>query len=90
MLVSRLAEQLKNRPGESDKRPAWLDGFQSPWEGRRVGGELIQEGEEDMFRLGQRLRERFPQLFKYDYHPEIYPITATQVVPFGLLLMAYF
>ncbi|CAM6110311.1 unnamed protein product [Calypogeia fissa] len=78
-LVSRLARQLKDHPVKIEKHPLWLHGYRSPWEGRKVGGELIPEGEEEMCQLAQRMRERFPQLFQYDYHPDVYPITATQV-----------
>ncbi|BBM96911.1 multiple inositol-polyphosphate phosphatase / 2,3-bisphosphoglycerate 3-phosphatase [Marchantia polymorpha subsp. ruderalis] len=64
---------------DGSKVPAWLKDFHSPWEGRTYGGELLPEGEQELYELGQRLRERYPTLFQYDYHPDVYPITATQV-----------
>ncbi|KAH9309298.1 hypothetical protein KI387_037209, partial [Taxus chinensis] len=80
---------------ESNKLPSWLRGWRSPWEGRKTSGELTREGEEELYHLGKRIRERFPELFNEDYHPDVYSITATQVprasasaVAFGMGLFA--
>jgi multiple inositol-polyphosphate phosphatase/2,3-bisphosphoglycerate 3-phosphatase len=43
------------------------------------GGELIRKGEEELYNLGIRIRERFPELFEEEYHPDVYPIKASQV-----------
>ena len=43
------------------------------------GGELIRQGEEELYQLGIRVRERFPTLFEEDYHPDVYTIRARQV-----------
>ncbi|KAL2526666.1 histidine acid phosphatase family protein [Abeliophyllum distichum] len=59
--------------------PAWLWGWKSPWKGKHKGGELISEGEAELYQLGIRIREKFPELFKEEYHPDVYPIKATQV-----------
>nr|ABD96176.1 alkaline phytase isoform 2 [Lilium longiflorum] len=59
--------------------PSWLSGWQSPWKGRQTGGELISKGEDELYHLGTRIRERFPDLFDEEYHPHIYSIRATQV-----------
>lgn len=59
--------------------PAWLRGWMSPWKGKAKGGELISEGEDELYDLGIRTRERFPELFSQDYHPDIYRLKATQV-----------
>ncbi|CAA2998358.1 multiple inositol polyphosphate phosphatase 1-like [Olea europaea subsp. europaea] len=32
-----------------------------------------------MYELGIRIREKFPELFKEEYHPDIYPIKTTQI-----------
>lgn len=64
--------------------PAWLSGWKSPWTGKHKGGELIAEGEKELYELGIRTREKIPELFKEDYHPDIYPIKATQVVIFAI------
>ncbi|XP_038721920.1 multiple inositol polyphosphate phosphatase 1-like isoform X2 [Tripterygium wilfordii] len=61
------------------KVPAWLRGWKSPWKGKLKGGELIRKGEEELYDLGIRTRERFPELFNEEYHPEVCAIKATQV-----------
>ncbi|CAK9173512.1 unnamed protein product [Ilex paraguariensis] len=61
------------------KVPAWLWNWKSPWRGKLKGGELTTEGESELYNLGIRIRERFPELFNEDYHPDVYPIKATQV-----------
>ncbi|XP_074556171.1 uncharacterized protein LOC141811985 isoform X2 [Curcuma longa] len=61
------------------KIPLWLWGWKSPWEGRGKGGELISKGEVELYQLGVRIRDRFPTLFGEEYHPDTYPIRATQV-----------
>jgi multiple inositol-polyphosphate phosphatase/2,3-bisphosphoglycerate 3-phosphatase len=40
---------------------------------------LIRKGEEELYNLGIRIRERFSELFDEEYHPDVYPIKATQV-----------
>ncbi|KAK7281112.1 hypothetical protein RIF29_08815 [Crotalaria pallida] len=62
-----------------ERVPSWLRGWKSPWQGRLKGGELISRGEEELYELGIRIREMFPNLFDEEYHPDIYPIKATQV-----------
>ncbi|PKA55329.1 multiple inositol-polyphosphate phosphatase [Apostasia shenzhenica] len=62
-----------------DKIPSWLFGWQSPWKGRQKGGELISKGEDELYHLAIRVRERFPELFNVEYHPEVFNIRATQV-----------
>jgi len=59
--------------------PSWLFGWKSPWKGKKKGGELVGEGENELYQLGIRVREGFPELFKEEYHPDIFPIRATQV-----------
>lgn len=63
-----------------DLLPAWIKGWKSPWEGKKVGGELLPKGEEELYDLAQRYRNRFPEIFSDEYHPDIYPIIATQVI----------
>ncbi|KAK6156092.1 hypothetical protein DH2020_010340 [Rehmannia glutinosa] len=78
-LATRLEVLLENvKEQRSTLIPAWLRGWKSPWTGKHKGGELISEGENELFELGIRTREKFPQLFNEDYHPDIYPIKATQ------------
>ncbi|KAL6509349.1 hypothetical protein OROGR_022659 [Orobanche gracilis] len=79
-LATRLEVLLENvREQRSTVLPTWLRGWRSPWTGKHKGGELIREGENELYELGIRTRERFPKLFNEDYHPDIYPIKATQV-----------
>ncbi|KMZ70057.1 putative Multiple inositol polyphosphate phosphatase 1 [Zostera marina] len=72
-------EVLLSDVKDDSKVPQWLYGWQSPWKGRVTGGELVQKGEEELYQLGIRVRERFPDLFSEDYNSEIYQIRATQV-----------
>ncbi|KAK7818814.1 multiple inositol polyphosphate phosphatase 1 [Quercus suber] len=53
--------------------------WKSPWKGKLKGGELISKGEEELYALGIRIREKFPDLFNEEYHPDVYTIRATQV-----------
>ncbi|XP_048231730.1 multiple inositol polyphosphate phosphatase 1 isoform X2 [Ricinus communis] len=81
-LSSRLEELIRDAEEQKlslQKVPAWLKGWESPWKGELKGGELISRGEEELYDLGIRTRERFPDLFKEEYHPDVYPIKATQV-----------
>ncbi|KAJ0968628.1 hypothetical protein J5N97_025545 [Dioscorea zingiberensis] len=101
-LAVRLDDLLREAKQESDKEklslqkiPAWVWGWQSPWKGRQKGGELVSKGEEELYNIGIRTREMFPELFSDEYHPDIYPIRATQVprasasaVAFGIALFS--
>ena len=86
-LAGRLKELVRNLP--SDKVPGWLGKWVSPWKGKVKGGELIRQGEEELYQLGIRVRERFPTLFEEDYHPDVYTIRATQVSWWLLLLFLF-
>ncbi|KAK3148940.1 hypothetical protein QOZ80_3AG0210710 [Eleusine coracana subsp. coracana] len=77
------------------KIPSWIKGWESRWKGRTKGGELIREGEEELYNLGIRVKEKFQDLFDEEYHPDVYSIRATQVprasasaVAFGLGLLS--
>ncbi|KAG9156182.1 hypothetical protein Leryth_015589 [Lithospermum erythrorhizon] len=61
------------------KIPAWLWGWESPWKGKIKGGELISQGEDELYDLGIRLRKKFPELLNEEYHPDVYSIKATQI-----------
>ncbi|KAF7831900.1 multiple inositol polyphosphate phosphatase 1 isoform X1 [Senna tora] len=74
-----LIRDAEKRNFPLDRIPSWLHGWESPWKGRLKGGELIIKGEEELYDLGIRTREKFPNLFVEEYHPDIYPIKATQV-----------
>lgn len=84
--LERLADHLEvlirvaNEKGSSlQKVPGWLQGWKSPWQGKLKGGELISKGEDELYDLGIRIREKYPDLFSEEYHPDVYPIKATQV-----------
>ncbi|MQL83481.1 hypothetical protein Taro_015973 [Colocasia esculenta] len=101
-LEIRLHNLLKEVKGMSEqnmlyvqKFPPWLWGWQSPWKGRQKGGELLSQGEDELYHLGIRIREKFPELFDEEYHPDVFSIRATQVprasasaVAFGMGLFA--
>ncbi|KAM0927998.1 hypothetical protein ACQ4PT_002204 [Festuca glaucescens] len=104
--LDRLAERLgalvneaRQGPGSESlkKIPSWMKGWQSPWKGKVTGkgGELVSEGEEELFNFANRVKERFQDLFDEEYHPEVFSIRATQVprasasaVAFGLGLLS--
>uniref|UniRef100_A0A7N0U1G5 Multiple inositol polyphosphate phosphatase 1 n=1 Tax=Kalanchoe fedtschenkoi TaxID=63787 RepID=A0A7N0U1G5_KALFE len=78
------------------KTPGWFWGWESPWKGNLKGGELISKGEEELYSLGIRVRERFSDLFDEEYHSDVYSIRATQVpraaasaVAFGMGLFSW-
>lgn len=56
-----------------------MKGWESRWKGRVKGGELVSEGEEELFNFANRVKERFQDLFDEEYHPDVYSIRATQV-----------
>ncbi|XP_074280623.1 uncharacterized protein LOC141605643 isoform X2 [Silene latifolia] len=74
-----LIENAKERKLSLDRVPSWLFGWTSPWKGKVNGGELIVKGEEELYDLGMRVREKFPNLLSENYHPDVYAIKATQV-----------
>ncbi|KAJ3669436.1 hypothetical protein LUZ60_011386 [Juncus effusus] len=94
-LSLRLQSLLKENPTDSRGILEWMKGWESPWKGREKGGELLGLGEEELYRLALRVRQRFPGIFGEEYHPDVYPIKATQVprasasaVAFGLGLFS--
>ncbi|TMX02769.1 hypothetical protein EJD97_019941 [Solanum chilense] len=74
-----LVRDAKEHKQYSEKIPSWLAGWRSPWKGKVTGGELITEGEDELYHLGIRVRERYPDLFNEEYHPDVYSIKTTQV-----------
>ncbi|TYJ37197.1 hypothetical protein E1A91_A05G360200v1 [Gossypium mustelinum] len=94
-LASHIKELLKDAKEKNlslQKVPAWLLKWESPWKGKLRGGELDTKGEEELYQLGIRVRERFPDLFNEEYHPDVYPIKTTQAsasaVAFGMGLFS--
>ncbi|KAB1217659.1 Multiple inositol polyphosphate phosphatase 1 [Morella rubra] len=95
-LEARLEPLLRDAEEQKlplQKVPSWLSGWKSPWKGKLKGGELITQGEVELYDLGIRIREKFPDVFNEEYHPEVYAIRATQVprasasaVAFGMAL----
>lgn len=79
--VSKKTETVLKEKGGNGRSviPSWMRGYRSPWEGREMGGELIPSGENELFNLGVRFREKFPTIFDEEYHHSTYPIYATQV-----------
>ncbi|KAF5946874.1 hypothetical protein HYC85_017102 [Camellia sinensis] len=78
MRMEVLLQDAKEQKLALQKVPAWFRGWKSPWQGKLKGGELISEGEDKLYNLGVRTRDKFPQLFNEDYHPNVYAIKATQ------------
>ncbi|XP_021295614.1 multiple inositol polyphosphate phosphatase 1 isoform X1 [Herrania umbratica] len=77
--VQELLKDAKEKNLSLQKVPAWLQKWESPWKGKLMGGELDIKGEEEVYQLGIRVRERFPDIFNVEYHPDVYPIKTTQV-----------
>ncbi|KAI4986028.1 hypothetical protein ZWY2020_018658 [Hordeum vulgare] len=95
--LGALVEEAKQgSDSDSLKRlPSWMKGWESRWKGRVKGGELVSEGEEELFSFANRVKGRFQDLFDEEYHPDVYSIRATQVprasasaVAFGLGLLS--
>ncbi|RYQ83808.1 hypothetical protein Ahy_B10g102665 [Arachis hypogaea] len=74
-----LIKDARGRNLHLERVPSWLYGWKSPWQGRLKGGKLISKGEEELYDLGLKIREKFPSLFDEEYHPNIYTIRVTQV-----------
>lgn len=88
-----LVRDAKEQKQSLEKIPAWLFGWSSPWKGNLTGGELISEGEDELYHLGIRVGEKFPDLFSEEYHPDVYSIKTTQVHRFSsyfFILVSYF
>ncbi|KAG0598504.1 hypothetical protein M758_12G079700 [Ceratodon purpureus] len=75
--------------------PAWISDWKSPWSDKQIGGELLPKGEEEHYDLAQRYKIKYPEIFSEEYHPDVYPIIATQVgrsaassVAFGMGMFA--
>ncbi|KAM5556749.1 hypothetical protein ABKV19_024242 [Rosa sericea] len=81
-LAARLASIVKEAEEQKlplQNLPGWLKEWESPWKGKQNGGQLTVQGEEELYELGIRTRERFPNLFDEDYHPNVYPIKSSQI-----------
>lgn len=95
-LEALINEAKQSMDNDSLKKiPSWIKGWESRWKGRTKGGELTGEGEEELYSLATRVKERFQDLFDDEYHPDVYSIRATQVsrasasaVSFGLGLLS--
>ncbi|XP_020522523.1 multiple inositol polyphosphate phosphatase 1 isoform X2 [Amborella trichopoda] len=81
--LKELLNDAERKASDGDKSlesiPTWLRGWQSPWQGRKKGGELISLGENELYDLAIRVREMLPELFNEEYHPDVFPIKTTQV-----------
>ncbi|KAE8714839.1 multiple inositol polyphosphate phosphatase 1-like isoform X2 [Hibiscus syriacus] len=77
--IKEIIKDAKERNLPLQKVPAWFHKWEPPWKGKLKGGELDIKGEEEMYQLGISVRERFPDLFNEEYHPDVYPIKTTQV-----------
>lgn len=81
-LENELKKLLGANVGNDDhlfSLPSWLKDWKSPWAAKINGGELIPEGEKELYDLGIRTRKLFSDLFSDPYNSDIYTIKATQV-----------
>ncbi|XP_024363321.1 uncharacterized protein [Physcomitrium patens] len=89
------AEAAKNQNETTSLPPAWIKEWKSPWSDKQIGGELLPKGEEELYDLALRYKSKYPEIFSEQYHPDVYPIIATQVgrssassVAFGMGMFA--
>lgn len=80
--INLYAERMRDLGSSSSEAPAWMRNWESPWSGRTMGGEVLEKGEEEMFELGKRVHSKFQDLFKAEYHPDLYVISTTQVITY--------
>lgn len=73
------AEAAKNQNETTSLPPAWIKEWKSPWSDKQIGGELLPKGEEELYDLALRYKSKYPEIFSEQYHPDVYPIIATQV-----------
>jgi multiple inositol-polyphosphate phosphatase/2,3-bisphosphoglycerate 3-phosphatase len=73
------AEAAKSQNETTSMPPAWINNWKSPWSDKWNGGELLPKGEEEHYDLAQRYKLKYPEIFSEQYHPDVYPIIATQV-----------
>jgi len=72
-------EAVKSQTGTTSLPPAWINDWKSPWSDNQIGGELLPKGEEELYDLAQSYKMQYPEIFSEPYHPDVYPIIATQV-----------
>ncbi|KAK1374555.1 hypothetical protein POM88_030748 [Heracleum sosnowskyi] len=82
--METLLQAAKEQKLSLQKIPSWISGWKSPWKGKVKGGELISEGETELYNLGIRVGKSFSELFSDDYHPDAYTIKAIQVYILGV------
>ncbi|KAG0582348.1 hypothetical protein M758_3G051300 [Ceratodon purpureus] len=89
------AEAAKIQKETTSLPPAWINDWKSPWSDKWIGGELLPKGEEELYDMAQRYKIKYPEIFSEQYHPDVYPIIATQVgrssassVAFGMGMFA--
>lgn len=73
-------EAAKTQTDATSLPPVWINDWKSPWSGKQIGGELLPKGEEELYDLAQRYKMQYPDIFSEKYHPDVYPIIATQVL----------
>uniref|UniRef100_A0A0A0KM06 Multiple inositol polyphosphate phosphatase 1 n=1 Tax=Cucumis sativus TaxID=3659 RepID=A0A0A0KM06_CUCSA len=81
-LENELKKLLGANVGNDDhlfSLPSWLKDWKSPWAAKINGGELIPEGEKELYDLGIQTKKLFSDLFIDPYNSDIYTIKATQV-----------
>ncbi|GAQ89106.1 Histidine phosphatase superfamily protein [Klebsormidium nitens] len=67
------------RSGNLRSPPNWIGDYIVPWEGHEPVGYLVPGGEEEMYGLAKRWKQRMPNVLDQTYHPERYRIFGTQV-----------
>lgn len=84
-----LLSEAEEKSRSLSEIPSWLRGWESPWKGKVKGGELVTKGEVELYNIGLRIREKFPNLFEEAYHPDVYTIRSSQV-SFGVFFFCSF
>ncbi|KAI3699059.1 hypothetical protein L2E82_43062 [Cichorium intybus] len=56
--LKSLVKNAKERGSSLENLPSWIQKWSSPWKGKTKGGYLVPEGEDDLYNLGLRFKER--------------------------------
>ncbi|KAI3502615.1 hypothetical protein L1887_30805 [Cichorium endivia] len=56
--LKSLLKNAKERGSSLENLPSWIQKWSSPWKGKTKGGYLVPKGEDELYNLGLRFKER--------------------------------